>query len=256
MTKNQQTILDNLAVNHCIISDAIDEVCSRQDFDKFMDDGTFRAAVKDLEKKRDDFVRVAQMDLIASGDSKLTLEYIKDLNKTSGDDVLGTIQRETMLYIIQTAKNNSDTIEAFQKIFSCTKYKATQVFNDVLAQNDLESPTARSKKYEDDLDKSLYKRIERGDLTKIQMYQELVKDALHMSQFAGREDVRMNAGKLVISYDEHLVKEEERLRREAETDNTKLPKLLKAFVMQTSNHGIDKLDKDMENLKALEVKND
>jgi len=239
MTKNQQTILDNLAVNHCIISDAIDEVCSRQEFDKFMDDGTFRAAVKDLEKKRDDFVRVAQMDLIASGDSKLTLEYIKDLNKTSGDDVLGTIQRETMLYIIQTAKNNSDTIESFQKIFSCTKYKATKVFNDVLAQNDLESPTARSKRYEDDLDKSLYKRFERGDLTKIEMYQELVKDALHMSQFAGREDVRMNAGKLVISYDEHLVKEEERLRREAESDDANIFDKLDAVLAGSTPNDIE-----------------
>lgn len=222
MTKKQQQILDNLAVNHCIISDAIDEVCSRQDFDEFMDDSTFRAAVKDLEKKRDDFVRVAQMDLIASGDSKLTLEYIKELNKTSGEDVLGTIQREAMLYIIQTAKNNTDTIDTFQKIFSCTKYKATQTFNDVLAQNDLESPTARSKKQDDNLEKSLYKRFERGDLTEVEMYQELVKDALHMSQYASREDVRINAGKLVVVYMDKLEEVQERKRRDAESDNTNL----------------------------------
>jgi len=222
MTKKQQQILENLAVNHCIISDAIDEVCSRQDFEKLMDDKVFRSAVKDLEKKRDDFVRVAQMDLIASGDSKLTLEYIKDLNKTSGEDVLGTIQRETMLYIAETAKNNSDTIDSFQKIFRCTKYKANQIFNDVLAQNDIESPTARSKRKVDNLEKSLYRRFERGELNKIQMYQELIKDALYMSQFASREDVRMNAGKLVISYDEHLSSEQEKQRREAETDETDL----------------------------------
>ncbi len=253
MTKKQQQILDNLSVNHCIISDAIEEVCTRQDFDILMDDKVFRSAVKDLEKKRDDFVRVAQMDLIASGDSKLTSEYLKELSKTSGDDVLGTIQRETMLYIVNTAKNNSDTIDSFQKIFSCTKYKANQIFNDVLSQHDIESPTARSKRYDDDLESSLYRRFERGELTKVEMYKELMKDALHMSQFAGREDVRMNAGKLVISYDEHLVKEEDRLRRDEEVDKTRLPKLLKAFVMQTSNEGIDNLDKDM---KALEVGND
>ncbi len=222
MTKKQQQILDNLSVNHCIISDAIEEVCTRQDFDILMDDKVFRSAVKDLEKKRDDFVRVAQMDLIASGDSKLTSEYLKELSKTSGDDVLGTIQRETMLYIVNTAKNNSDTIDSFQKIFSCTKYKANQIFNDVLSQHDIESPTSRSKRKDANLEKSLFRRFERGELNKIQMYQELIKDALYMSQFASREDVRMNAGKLVISYDEHLSSEQERERREAESDDTNL----------------------------------
>ena len=253
MTKKQQQILDNLSVNHCIISDAIEEVCTRQDFDILMDDKVFRSAVKDLEKKRDDFVRVAQMELIASGDPKLTSEYLKELSKTSGDDVLGTIQRETMLYIVNTAKNNSDTIDSFQKIFSCTKYKANQIFNDVLSQHDIESPTARSKRKEDNLEQSLFKRFERNELSKVQMYKELIKDALYMSQFASREDVRMNAGKLVINYDEHLTEEEDRMRRDSAVDKTRLPKLLKAFVMQTSNEGIDNLDKEM---RALEVVDD
>ena len=222
MTLKQKQILQNLAVNHCIISDAIDEVCSRQEFNQFMDNNDFRVAVRDLEKKRDDFVRVAQMDLITAGDSKLTLEYIKDLNKTSGEDVLGTIQRETMLYIIQTAKNNSDAIEVFQRIFSCTKYKSNQIFNDVLAQNDIPSPTTRSKIIDDNIERSLYKRFERGELTEVQMYQALVTDALNMSQFASREDVKINAGKLVVVYMDKLEEVDERKRRENESDDTDL----------------------------------
>lgn len=222
MTKKQQQILDNLAVNHCVISDAIEEVCSRQDFEKFLDDKEFRAEVKNLEKKRDDFVRSAQMKLIREGDSKLTLEYIKELSKTSGDDVLGTIQRETMVYIIQTAKNNSDTIDVFQKIFSCTKYKANQMFTEVLASNDLESPTARSKKRDDNLERSLFKRFQRGELSEVQMYQALVEDALEMSQFSGRDDVKINAGKLVVVYMDKLEQVQERQRRDAEQDETSL----------------------------------
>lgn len=222
MTKKQQQILDNLAVNHCVISDAIDEVCSRQDFEKFLDDKEFRAEVKNLEKKRDDFVRMAQMNLIESGDSKLTLEYIKELSKTSGEDVLGTIQRETMVYIIETAKNNTDTVDVFQRIFSCTKYKANQMFTEVLANNDLESPTARSKKREDNLEKSLFRRFQRKELSELQMYEALVEDALEMSQFSNRDDVKINAGKLVVVYMDKLEQVQERQRREAEQDETNL----------------------------------
>lgn len=219
MTK-QERILENLSFNHCIISDAIAEVCTRQEFDKLREsDKDFQAAIKDLDKKRDDFVRVAQMDLIASGDSKLTLEYLKELSKSDGD-ALGTIQRESMIYIIETANNNSAAIETFQKIFSCTKYKANQVFTDTLSQNDLESPTVKNKNREENIEQSLFKRFSRGELDKIEMYRELMKNALYMSEFAPRDDVKIAAGKLIKEYDLHLVEEEARVRLEGEIDKT------------------------------------
>jgi len=206
-----------------------------------MDDKEFRAEVKNLEKKRDDFVRKTQMSLIGSGDSKLTLEYIKELNKSSGEDVLGTIQRETMLYIVETAKNNSDTIESFQKIFSCTKYKANQIFTETLAQNDIESPTARSKKHEEDLETSLYRRFQRGELSEVDMYKELVSDALHMSQFSRRDDVRINAGKLVVVYMDKLEAVQDRQRREAEQDETSLIDTLDAQLSGVHPSSIEEL---------------
>jgi hypothetical protein len=225
MTKKQKKehILTNLSLNHCIISDAIEEVCSHAEFEEFNDtDPDFKKEVDRLKAKRDDFVKTVQMDLIAAGDSKQVLEYIKDLNKATDGDTLGSIQREAMTYIIKTADNNSTAIDAFMKIFGCTKYRANQIFSDTLKQNDLISPTVRNKQVEDSLEQSLFKRFERGELNKIEMYQELIKDALYMSQFASREDVRMNAGKLVISYDEHLVNEQDRLRREEEDDDINL----------------------------------
>jgi hypothetical protein len=237
MTKKQQHILDNLSLNNCIVSDAIEELCTRQEYDKFKEDKTFRAAVKNLEKKRDDFVRKKQMELIDNGDSKLTLEYIKELSKSDGD-ALGTIQRETMIYIIETASNNSLAIESFQKIFSCTKYKANQIFADTLNQNDLESPTVKNKKRDENIEQSLFKRFERGDLDKIEMYKELMKNALYMSEFAPRDDVKIAAGKLIKDYDVHLVQEQERVRRETESDDTPL---------------VDKLDAAISGSTPLEV---
>ena len=257
MTK-QERILENLSFNHCIISDAIEEICTRQEFDKLRDsDKEFQAAIKDLDKKRDDFVRTAQMDLIKSGDSKLTLEYLKELSKSDGD-ALGTIQRETMIYIIETATNNSAAIETFQKIFSCTKYKANQTFTDVLSQNDLESPTVRRKTKDDNIEKSLYRRFERGELNKVEMYSELVKDALYMSEFASREDVKLNAGKLVISYDEHLVREEERQRREADSDDSNLIDKCDALFFGTSIASCERVRHELisDNIKVIEDASD
>ena len=147
---------------------------------------------------------------------------MKDLNKSTDGDTLGSIQRGTMLYIINSADNNSYAIDAFIKIFGCTKYRANQIFSDVLKENGIESPTARNKKKEENLEKSLFRRFERGELDKEEMYSELVKDALYMSQHAGREDVRINAGKLIMQYDEHLQNERDRKRREAESDDTAL----------------------------------
>jgi len=108
------------------------------------------------------------------------------------------------------------------RIFNCTKYRANQIFTDCLAQNDLESPTAKNKKHEENIESSLYKRFEKGDLDELQMYKELVADALRMSQFASREDVRINAGKLVMTYQERLDQVQERKRREEESDDMAL----------------------------------
>ena len=90
-------------------------------------------------------MRMVQMELIEGGDSRQVLEYMKELNKSSDGDTLGGIQRETMLYIVETSENNSKAIEAFIKIFNCTKYRANKIFSEVLTQYDLESPTARSR---------------------------------------------------------------------------------------------------------------
>ena len=243
MTKKQKKehILTNLSLNHCIISDAIDEVCSREEFDQFYDsDKEFREQVQRLEVKRDDTVRQVQMDLIMSGDSKQVSEYMKDVRSSQGD-ILGGIQRETMLYIVQHAKNNSETIEAFMRIFNCTKYRANQIFTDCLAQNDLESPTARNKKHEENIEASLYKRFEKGELDELQMYRELVADALRMSQFASREDVRINAGKLVMTYQERLDAVQERIRREAESDDQNIFDKLDAVLAGVTPGEIDAL---------------
>jgi hypothetical protein len=260
MTKAQKKehILANLSLNHCIISDAIDEVCSREEYDQFYDsDKDFKESVNQLKSKRNDFVKTVQMDLIASGDSKQVLEYLKDIKETEGD-ILGGIQRETMLYIIETAQNNTTAIEIFMKIFNCTKYRANQIFSEQIAQNDLESPTARNKRKEDTVEKSLFKRFERGELDKIEMYKELVKDALYMSEFAAREDVRLNAGKLVITYDEHLVKEEERIRRESESDESNLIDKCDALFFGASVASCERVRHDLitDNIKAIEDASD
>ena len=257
MTK-QERILENLSFNHCIISDAIEEVCTRQEFDKLREsDKDFQAAIKDLDKKRDDFVRTAQMDLIKSGDSKLTLEYLKELSKSDGD-ALGSIQRETMIYIIETANNNSAAIETFQKIFACTKYKANQIFTDTLSQNDLESPTVRSKLKDDNIEKSLYKRFERGELDEVEMYSELVKDALNMSQFANREDVKIKAGQLVVLYMDKLEEVSVRKRREAESDETELIPKCDALFFGASVASCERVMHDLisDNVKAIEDASD
>ena len=60
MTKKQKKehILTNLSFNHCIVSDAIEEVCSREEFDQFLDsDKEFRDKVNQLEDARNDKVR-------------------------------------------------------------------------------------------------------------------------------------------------------------------------------------------------------
>lgn len=254
MTKKQKKehILANLALNHCIISDAIEEVCTREEFDQFYDsDKDFKEQVQRLEIKRDDTVRQVQMDLIMSGDSKQVSEYMKDVRSSQGD-ILGGIQRETMLYIVQHAKNNSDTIEAFMRIFNCTKYRANQIFTDCLAQNDMESPTARNKKREENIESSLFKRFERGELNELQMYKELVADALRMSQFASREDVRINAGKLVMTYQQRLDEVEDRIRREAESDDQNIFDNLDAVLAGTTPGEIAAL-KEKINSNRLEL---
>ena len=254
MTKAQKKehVLTNLSLNHCIISDAIDDVCTREEFDQFYDsDKDFKEQVQRMEINRDDTVRKAQMKLIMSGDSKQISEYMKDVRSSQGD-ILGGIQRETMLYIVQHAKNNSEAIEAFMRVFNCTKYRANQIFTDCLSQNDLESPTARNKKHEENIELSLYKRFEKGELDELQMYKELVVDALRMSQFASREDVRINAGKLVMTYQERLDQVQDRIRREEESDDQNIFDNLDAVLAGVSPGEIADL-KDKINSNRLEL---
>lgn len=255
MTKKQKKehILTNLSLNHCNISDAIEEVCAKSEYEEFIDsDQDFKSEVNRLKDKRDDFVRTVQMDLIASGDSKQVLEYLKEVSKSSDGDTLGGIQREAMIYIIKTADNNTTAIEIFMKIFGCTKYRSNQIFSDALSQNDLESPTVRSKNKEENIERSLFRRMERGELTKAEMYKELMINALYMAQFSARDDVKIKAGQLVKDYDKHLVDEEERMRREAESDDEKLIDKCDAQLCGVKPSDITEVRESFKH-KALEV---
>ncbi len=239
-----------------MVADAISEVCDQSDYEEFYEkDAEFKKSVDQLRLKRDDTVRAMQMDLIISGSEKLTSEYMKELNKATDGDTLGTIQRETMAYIVGSASNNSTAVESFIRIFSCTKYRANQIFSEVLKQYDLESPTARSKNKEENLEKSLHRRFERNELTEVDMYKELVSDALNMSQFASREDVRINAGKLVVVYMDKLEEVQARQRREGESDNHKLTDKVDAVHFGSSIDHVIRVKDVLDSKELKEIEN-
>ena len=79
-----------------------------------------------------------------------------------------------------------------------------------------------------------------------------------MSEFALRDDVKINAGKLIKEYDVHLTEEEERLRREAESDDYNLIDKCDALFFGASVASCERIRHQLisSNVKAIEDESD
>ena len=258
MDKIQLELIAVLRENKCNISNALESFpdLNLGDFYSFMEEPEFKAAYHEAIQIRDDFANNAFMDLIDSGDRMATIEYQKMLRQSDTQNEARRIRYETMKILISQSDSKGQCVKNYCLIFKTTKSQSDEFYKTVLTENNLISPFERKKQVDVDNENSMVERFKKGHLSEIEMYESMLLIALNDSERSEYPSERKGAMDKVIDIGKRLEDIADRKRREAETDKTKLPKLLKAFVMQTSNHGIDKLDKDMEKLKALEVKND
>lgn len=256
MTKIQKEIIEDLKSNQCNISLAIKDRCTLEDYVEFLKEADFRAGIEEAEQIERDYVKSQLMKLVDDGDRLSILELSKLQRHSDSVNDAKRIRKEFMRLSIELAETKSRCLKEYCAVFNASNKQSEKQYEAVVSEYNLTTPYERSKQKQKLHDGSMSTLFDKGELSEVDMYKRLLSKALYDSESSEYPSERSKARADVISINQRLDEIEEKKRREAETDKTKLPKLLKAFVMQTSNQGIDKLDIDMQSLKALEVNDD
>ena len=193
------------------------------------------------------------MGLIDAGDRAAVIEYQKMQRQSEDVSEAKRVKREVMRVLIQSQETKSACAKEYCQIFKCTKNAADDQFDNVVAEYGLETPHQRMKRKKKHKDDMLSEKFLQGDLSESEMLKRLMALSLHDAENSEYPSERQRATEKVLQLKTTIEEMNDRIRREEETDKTKLPLLLKAFVMRTSPSKIEELEK---NLKAIEEVND
>jgi hypothetical protein len=256
MTKAQKQFIELLMESSCNISDACKETGTELKlFHGWMKLNDFREGYDTAIQIRDDEALVAFMDLVKGGDRGAVVEYQKMQRQREDLNEIKSTKREVMRVLIEHMETKSNCLKEYCQIFKGTKSGAEDQFANVVAEFGLKTPHQRMKERSTAKENQLSTLFDAGKLSEVDMYSRMLSRSLDDTDNAEYPGERSKARADVISINQRLDEIHERNRRNSEKDTTKLPKLLKAFVMQTNNKGIDTLDKGMQELKELnEVK--
>lgn len=254
MNETQDSFIESLIVSNCNVSQACtDNDVELKQFHEWMKDDLFREGYDTAIQVRDDKALTAMMDLVTSGDRSAVIEYQKMQRQREDVNEIKSTKREVMRVLVESQDTKGACLKEYCQIFKGTKSAADDQFANVVAELGLQTPHQRMKDKSKDRENQLSTLFDQGKLTEVEMYSRMLSRSLHDSENSEYPGERSKARADVISINLRLDEINERNRRDANKDKTRLPKLLKAFVMQTSNKGIDNLDEDMKSLKALEV---
>lgn len=192
------------------------------------------------------------MGLIDSGDRAAVIEYQKMQRQSEGLGEDKRLKREVMRVLIESQETKSNCIKEYCQIFKCTKSGADDQFDNVVAEYGLETPHQRAKRKKAQKDNSLAERFEAGKLTEIEMYSSMLSKALYDSENAEYPSERSKARADVISINQRLDEINERIRREAESDDQNIFDKLDAVLAGVTPGEIDAL-KQKINSNRLEL---
>ena len=204
-----------------------------QDFHSWLKIAEFKEIYDTAIQVQKDQALAQFMGLIDAGDRAAVIEYQKMQRQSEDISEAKRVKRETMRVLIESQETKAACVKEYCQIFKCTKNAADDQFDNAVAEFGLKTPHQRMKERKSNHENSMAERFKSGNLSESELLQCMISQSMYDA--------------------EHSEYPSERNRRESESDNTKLPLLLKAFVMRTS---VDKI-KDLEKgLKSLEVNND
>jgi hypothetical protein len=224
MEKTQSDFIDVLRDNKCNISNALEQFpeLTLQDFYVFMEDPDFKDAHHAAVQIRDDFANSAFMELIDVGDRMATIEYQKMLRQSDTQNEARRIRHETMKALIQMSESKGQCVKDYCQIFKTTKSQSDEFYKTVLTENNLISPFERKKQRDLDQTNSMAERFKTGNLEELDMYGAMLLIALNDSEYAEYPSERSRAMDKVIDINRRLEEINERMRRDAESDDSNL----------------------------------
>lgn len=257
MNKLQESLIASLKTNACNISDAIKKNnCSLEDFYSYLTLPDFKAGFDEAKQLADDFARTQFMKLIQKGERTAIIEYQKMLRQSDDANEYKRIRRDVMRILINSQDTKTACLKEYCQVFKTTKSCAEDQFSNVIAELGLQTPHQRMKEKAKNKENSMADRFNGGNLTEGELLHCMITQSMHDAENSEYPSERSKARQDIRNFTQDARDLEERKRRESEKDKTRLPKLLKAFVMQTNNKGIDKLDGDMQELKSIGVIDD
>ena len=242
LTKKQKSLGDALIDSMGNITTAIGSAGVKlQDFQKWIKISEFKEIYDTAIQIQKDQALAQFMMLIDSGDRAAIIEYQKMQRQSEGLGEDKRVKRETMRVLIESQETKSNCIKEYCQIFKCTKSGADDQFDNVVAEYGLETPHQRSKRKKAQKDNSLAERFEAGKLTEIEMYSSMLSKALYDSENAEYPSERSKARADVISINQRLDEINERIRREAESDDQNIFNKLDAVLAGVTPGEIDAL---------------
>lgn len=220
-----------------------------QDFHSWLKIAEFKEIYDTAIQVQKDQALAQFMGLIDAGDRAAVIEYQKMQRQSEDISEAKRVKRETMRVLIESQETKAACVKEYCQIFKCTKNAADDQFDNAVAEYGLETPHQRMKRKKLDKDNTAQERFERGELSEKEMLRCMLSQSLHDMEKSEYPSERSKARQDVINIKREMQEVVERERRESETDNTKLPLLLKAFVMRTSVERVKELE---ENLKSIE----
>jgi hypothetical protein len=246
LTKKQKSLGDALIDSMGNITTAIGAAgVTLQDFQQWLKISEFKEIYDTAIQIQKDQALAQFMMLIDSGDRAAVIEYQKMQRQSEGLGEDKRVKREVMRVLIESQETKSNCIKEYCQVFKCTKSAADDQFDNVVAEFGLETPHQRAKRKKSQKDNSLAERFEAGNLTEIEMYSSMLSKALYDSENAEYPSERSKARADVISINQRLDEINERIRREAESDNTNLVDKLDAALSGSTPKDVAKLKMDL-----------
>ena len=219
MNNLQKALIATLKLNACNISDAIKKNdCSLEEFQSFLKDEEFKSGYDEAKQIADDFAHTQFMKLIQKGDRQAVIEYQKMKAKEVGEGELKRIRREIMSIFIDALDSKAECVRKFCQIFGVTSSKAADFFKKIKAEENKLSPAERLKKEKADNKGAMSSLFEKGKLSEIDMYKQMLSISMGIVQNAEYAKEKTAGMDKIIQITQRLEEVEERERRKKERD--------------------------------------
>jgi hypothetical protein len=156
-----------------------------RDYNRLLENApAFRAEVDAFEEIREALIESMFMQKVKEGDVRAVIEArrMQAVRKSSLD--FDKLKQDVMIYLVSTAKNKSQAIRNFSRWFKVSESTGGKFLDGIVIEKDLELPADRDDRLAAENQSSLKARFDRGELSEIEMYKELLSVQLDIIQRA------------------------------------------------------------------------